>query len=340
MKKIGILFGIENSFPGALVEQINARNLDGIQAEFVSLGAVSISQLPHYAVLLDRISHEVPFYRAWLKQAVLQGAAVINNPFWASTDDKFFNYALAAKLGVAVPPTVILPHKLIPHGATDRSLRNLEFPLDWDAVFAAIGEHGFLKPIDGRGWHDVYEVHSREEFFAAYDQTRDLCMVYQKAVDFSSYFRCYVVGQKRVHLMPYDPRLPHAERYLQTPPPVTKKLLRRIQRDAITLCRALGYDFNTVEFAIADGVPYAIDFLNPVPDADIHSVGQQNFDWIVQETANLLIAKAKSAPHTPELRSSAFLGVAPTPSKTAQAAKKQPNPVPVKPDKKSSARPY
>jgi hypothetical protein len=322
MKKIGILFGIENSFPGALVEQINARNIDAIQAEFVSLGVVAHNQLPAYAVLLDRISHEVPFYRAILQQATLHGAAVINNPFWASADDKFFNYALAARLGVAVPPTVILPHKQIPPGVTDRSLRNLEYPLDWEAVFAAIGEHGFLKPIDGRGWRDVHEVHNRDEFFAAYDQSRDLCMVYQKAVDFTAYFRCCVVGQKHVRVMAYDPRLPHTERYLQSPPPVSKKLLKRIERDARTLCRALGYDFNTVEFAVADGVPYAIDFMNPVPDADVHSVGQENFDWIVQQVADLLIAKARAAPHMPDLRASAFLGVEPAPAKSVKPAEK------------------
>ena len=211
---------MENSFPGALVEQINARNIDGIQAEFVLTGAVQLDKAPRYAVIVDRISHDIPFYRAFLKHAALNGTVVINNPFWWSADDKFFNYALASQLGVAVPPTVILPHKQLPEGTTDRSMRNLEFPLDWDGVFAYVGEHGFLKPVDGGGWRDVYHVHNREEFFSAYDQSRDLCMMYQKAVDFTEYFRCYVVGQKKVRIMAYDPRRPHAERYVQDPPPV------------------------------------------------------------------------------------------------------------------------
>jgi glutathione synthase/RimK-type ligase-like ATP-grasp enzyme len=176
MKKIGVLFGTENSFPGALVEKINARNIEGIQAEFVVAGAAQLDKAAGYAVIVDRISHEVPFYRAYLKHASLNGAAVINNPFWGSADDKFFNYALAAKLGVAVPATVILPHKQLPAGATDRSLRNLEFPLDWEGVFAYVGEHGFLKPVDGGGWRDVHHVRNREEFFRAYDESRDLCI--------------------------------------------------------------------------------------------------------------------------------------------------------------------
>jgi len=165
MKIIGVLFGMENSYPGALVEHINARNVEGIQAEFVDTGAVHLNRPPRYAVIVDRISHDIPFYRALLKHAALHGTVIINNPFWWSADDKFFNYTLAEKMGVAVPPTVILPHKNYPEGTTDRSMRNLEFPLDWDGVFNYVGEHGFLKPVDGGGWRDVYHVRNRDEFF-------------------------------------------------------------------------------------------------------------------------------------------------------------------------------
>jgi hypothetical protein len=322
MKRIGILFGMENSFPGALVEYINARNLEGIQAEFVEIGAVRLDRAPSYAVIVDRISHDIPFYRAWLKYAAINGTAIINNPFWCSADDKFFNYALAARLGVAVPPTVILPHKMHPNGTTEKSMRNLEFPLDWDAVFAYVGEHGYLKPVDGGGWRDVYNVHDREEFFRAYDQSRDLCMMYQKAVDFTAYFRCYVVGWKRVRIMPYDPHRPHAERYIQKPPRYSRKLLKRIEQDSLKLCRALGYDLNTVEFAVENGIPYAIDFMNPAPDADLHSVGPANFDWIVREVAELAIAKAQAAPQSPELLWSVFLGAEPIPVKPVKKKKK------------------
>jgi hypothetical protein len=85
-------------------------------------------------------------------------------------------------------------------------------------------------------------------------------------------------------------------------------LLKRVEQDALKLCQALGYDLNTVEFAVEDGIPYAIDFMNPAPDADLHSVGQANFDWIVREVADLAIAKAKQAPQVPELRWASFLG--------------------------------
>ena len=323
MKKIGVLFGMENTFPGALVERINSMNLDGICAEFVQVGGVHLDKPPAYSVIVDRISHDIPFYRAFLKHAVLNGTHVINNPFWWSADDKFFNYSLAAKLGVAVPPTVVLPHKHYPEGTTDRSMRNLEYPLDWDAIFEYVGFPAFLKPVDGGGWRDVHHVHNREDFFRAYDQSRDLCMTLQGAVKFNEYFRCYVVGQEKVRIMPYDPRRPHHERYLLSPPDYDKKLLKRVEKDALILCRALGYDLNTVEFAVEDGVPYAIDFMNPAPDADLHSVGKESFDWIVEEVSDLAVRKAKSASQLSSFHWGAFLGAAGTAAAQKAPAKKK-----------------
>jgi glutathione synthase/RimK-type ligase-like ATP-grasp enzyme len=339
MKKIGVLFGMENSFPGALVERINSLNVSSITAEFVETGAVHLDKTPPYAVIVDRISHDIPFYRAYLKHAALNGTVIINNPFWWSADDKFFNYTLADKLGVAVPPTVILPHKRYPDGTNERSMRNLQYPLDWEGVFHYVGEHGFMKPVDGGGWRDVFHIHNREEFFHAYDQSRDLCMIYQKAVDFTEYFRCYVVGQKKVHIMPYDPRAPHHERYIQNPPKYDKALLKRVEQDALKLCQALGYDLNTVEFAVENGIPYAIDFMNPAPDADLHSVGEKNFEWIVSEVAALAIEKAQKAPQIPALQWSSFLGAASSsPKSTKTPAKKSKKPAAKKKTKKAVAK--
>ena len=320
MKKIGVIFGMENTFPGALVERINSKNVEDVSAEFVQIGAIRLDQPPVYSVIVDRISHDIPFYRAYLKHSVLNGTTIINNPFWWSADDKFFNYSLAAKLGVAAPPTVILPHKHYPPGTTDRSMRNLEYPLDWEGVFQYIGFPAFLKPVNGGGWRDVHHVHNREQFYRAYDESRDLCMMLQKAVNFTEYFRCYVVGQEKVRIMAYDPRKPHAERYVHDGALADSKLLERVEQDALKLCRALGYDLNTVEFAVENGVPYAIDFMNPAPDADLHSVGRENFEWIVEAVAELAIRKATAAKEAvPEFHWSAYLagGAKPAEGKTA-----------------------
>lgn len=309
VKKIGVLFGMENTFPGALVERINAMELDDISAEFVRLGAVRKGESCGYAVIIDRISHDMPFYRAFLKNAVLTGTHVINNPFWWSADDKFFNYALASRLGIQVPPTVLLPHKQFPPEINAQSVRNLEYPLDWDAIFAYVKFPAYLKPHDGGGWRDVFPVHTPEEFFSAYDQTRDLCMMLQASVDFDLYFRCFVVGQQEVRVMGYDPRRPHPERYLHGSPKGEPPLLARIERDALTICRGLGYDFNTVEFAVKDGVPYAIDFMNPAPDADLNSIGKEHFNWVVDAVSRVAVERACANPGVaPDPHAHKFLG--------------------------------
>ena len=307
-KKIGIIFGMENTFPPALVDRINSMKIEGIQAEFVKLGGVKMAQPSGYSVIIDRISQDISFYRAYLKNAALSGTFVINNPFWWTADDKFFNYALASKLGVAIPPTVLLPHNQHPPGTTDQSMRNLVYPLNWEEIFDYVGFPAFLKPYDGGGWKNVYKLNSPDEFFRAYNETGQLCMTLQRGVKFKEYFRCYVVGQEKVHIMPYDPSVPFHERYVKNPPPIDVKLLERVERDALTLCRALGYDLNTVEFAVENGIPYAIDFMNPAPDADVNSVGKANFEWIVNAVAEFAVKKALSGEsQTQELCWSAFL---------------------------------
>jgi hypothetical protein len=307
-RKIGIIFGMENTFPPAVVDRTNAMKVENVTAEFVKLGGVEMAGPSGYTVIIDRISQDIEFYRSYLKNAALNGTFVINNPFWWTADDKFFNYALASKLGVAIPPTVLLPHNQHPPGTTEQSMRNLIFPLNWQEIFDYVGFPAFLKPYDGGGWKNVYKVHSPDEFFKCYNETGNLCMTLQRSVEFTEYFRCYVVGQEKVHIMVYDPRLPFHERYVKNPPPMDPKLLERVEKDCLTLCRALGYDLNTVEFAVEDGVPYAIDFMNPAPDADINSVGSNNFEWIVNAVAEFAIKKALSGDNqSAELRWSAFL---------------------------------
>ncbi|HTQ79721.1 MAG TPA: hypothetical protein VMM92_06970, partial [Thermoanaerobaculia bacterium] len=238
-------------------------------------------------------SQDIPFYRAYLKNAALNGTAVINNPFWWSADEKFFNNCLATKIGVAVPKTVLLPSNQHPPDTNEKSMRNLAYPLDWEAIFAYIGFPAYFKPHAGGGWKHVYRVKSPEELFAVYGETGDLVMMLQEEIVFSEYYRCYSIGRKDVRIMPYDPREPHHRRYVQGEQAIAPARYERLHGDVLKLNRALGYDFNTVELAVRDGIPYAIDFCNPAPDADLASIGRENFEWIVEAAANLAIEKAR-----------------------------------------------
>ncbi|MGY0039120.1 ATP-grasp domain-containing protein [Pedobacter sp. NJ-S-72] len=294
MKKIGILFGQERSFPEAFVKRVNELGGNDFKAEFVNIDKIFQAEPLDYAVIIDRISQDVPFYRASLKNAAITGTAVINNPFWWSADEKFFNNALAVKLGIPVPKTALIPSHARPDDTTENSFSNLAFPFDWDNIFEYTGFPAYMKPFDGGGWKEVYKLNDKEEFFDKHSQTHQYVMMLQEEIEFDEYFRCYCIGGKYVRIMQYEPRNPAHLRYAVDHKPSSEKLLKTIHDYVIKLNQYLGYDFNTVEFAVRDGIPYAIDFCNPAPDADASSVGKENFEWVVETSAKYAIERAKA----------------------------------------------
>ncbi|MBA2734373.1 MAG: hypothetical protein H0U54_16035 [Acidobacteria bacterium] len=309
MKKVGILVGREKTFPDALIRSINERGKGDVIAEYITVGGVRYDEGREYDIIIDRISHEVPFYRAMLKRAALEGTLVINNPFWWSADDKFFNFSLARKLGVAIPKTILLPQKDYIPGIVTESLRNLEFPLDWQGIVDYTGLPAILKPFDGGGWKNVSRVNTLEELWFEYDQTGTLCMTLQEFIAFDQFVRCYCIGQEEVMIMPYDPTKSYlsGEQYINNPNYLTTELAERITNDVRTICRALGYDINTVEFAIKDGVPYAIDFMNPAPDAELISVGEFYHNWVTNAVTEMVFKRLEETREQPRYRWDAML---------------------------------
>ena len=291
MKKIGILYGRERSFPMALVEKINSKGIEDINAEPVRIDKAIQGEKSDYAVLIDRISQDVPFYRTYLKNAALTGTAVINNPFWWSADEKFFNNCLMTKIGIPVPKTAILPSYELPTDTTHDSFSNLAYPLAWEEIFNYVGFPAYMKPFAGGGWKNVYRLKSPEDFYQRHTETGQLVMLLQEEIVFEEYYRCYCIGGKYVHVMPYEPRNPFHLRYAADFTPSTQRL-QQIEDIVLRINQYLGYDFNSVELAIRDGIPYAIDFCNPAPDADRDSVGEENFEWVVENSANYAIERA------------------------------------------------
>ena len=293
MRKIGILFGQEDTFQWALCDRINSMKVEDVVAEPARIGHVTMGVPAGYAVILDRISHDIPYYKAMLKNEVLCGTQVINDPFWSIADDKFFENGLAEKLGVAVPKSVLVPHHDHPPDTTSQSMRNMIYPLDWDGIFSYVGFPAYFKQHWGGGWKHVHKVHSPDEFFHVYAQTGSHLMMLQESIDFDCYCRCYCIGREDVLVMPYEPRNEFLQRYVADPRPLTERELHsRIVRDALTLNRALGYDFNTAEFAVRNGVPVAIDFMNWAPDCERRWIGEENFAWVVEHAAKMLVDRA------------------------------------------------
>ena len=304
MQKIGLIVGREWSFPPAFIEEV-ARRDQGVIAEYVMLGGTAMDEPVDYAVIIDRISHEVPYYRTYLKHAALEGATIVNNPFMWSADDKLFGASLATRLGVASPKTVALPNReYIPGIVHNESLRNLTYPLDWQAIVDYTGLPCVLKDAHGGGWKDVYVCHSIDELIHNYDSSGRLTMVVQEFIEWEHFVRCLAIGQTDILPMKYDPK---ARRYLVEHEHLTPALGARIVRDSQTLMRALGYDMCSLEFAVRNGVPYAIDFMNPAPDMDINSLTPHYFEWAVTRMADMAIRLCNSRPPTRPVAAGEFL---------------------------------
>jgi hypothetical protein len=289
--KVGLIVGREWSFPPAFIEEVNRRD-QGVTAEYVKLGAPRMDEPCEYAVIIDRISHEVPFYRTYLKQAALQGCAVVNNPFMWTADDKYFGAALATSLGIAHPKTMVLPNKEYQPGIVhDESLRNLQYPLDWQGIVDYIGMPCILKDAHGGGWKDVYVCQNLEELIHHYDTSGLLTMIVQEFIEWDQFIRCICIGQDKVMPIKYDPK---ERKYHVEHDHLGPELGKRVVDDSLKLVRALGYDMNSMEWAVRDGIPYAIDFMNPAPDMDIYSLTPHYFEWAISAMADMAIDLAKN----------------------------------------------
>jgi len=280
--RIGVLRGRENSFPDAFIAKVNSLG-KGVSAEFVQLGGTKLNEPVPYRVILDRMSHEVPYYAVYLKVAALQGCYCINNTFWRSADDKFFGYAAAEKLGIAEPKTVVLPNRSFVDDVTAESLRNL-WPTDFAMYADYVGLPCIMKPAFGGGWKNVHKIHSLDELVHQYNASGSLTMMLQEFIAWDTYIRVPTIGRRYARAIRYDPAPGGLGGYNQ----------------------ALGYDMNALEFAVKDGLFYGIDLTNYTPDLDYRSLKDAHFPWAVEKMATFAIEKAlakERAPVSPDWKS-------------------------------------
>ena len=299
MKRVGVLRGRENSFPDAFIAKVNSMGR-GVAAEFAQLGGTRLNEPVPYRVILDRMSHEVPYYAVYLKMAALQGTYCINNTFWRSADDKFFGYAVAEKLGIAEPKTVVLPSKEYVPDVDGSSLRNL-WPIDFQGCLDFVGAPCIMKPAFGGGWKDVYKVSSVEELLERYDASGQQTMMLQELIEWDIYIRVPTIGRRWARAIRYDPAPMLAGKYDQDYDALPRDLRDRSEELSLRFNKALGYDMNALEFAVRDGLFYGIDLTNHTPDYDYRSLGDAHFPWAVEKMAEFAVEKALGDESTPEV---------------------------------------
>jgi hypothetical protein len=319
VKKIGIITGREYNFPNALIEAIHHKGKGEVVAEMATMGAGRLGEPPVYDLIYDRISHDYPYYRYLLKAAVASGTYVIPNPMLWSADDKYLGFTLASDLGLTVPKTCLLPiaGSTQLYDITAESLRNLKYldHSEWQVIFDYIGFPCWLKPVSGGGWLAVSKVHSPDEFFHLYNNeifhtkpvypedadqdravrnwlSRTLVFMLQEDIAFQQFARCfYIAGDVTTARFEPPDRVAGARlgRYSYDPDFFGPELLVRIEEYVRKLNQAMGYEINTTELLVKDGIPYAIDFLNFACDFDSNSVGTHFADMGVDKVSDYLI---------------------------------------------------
>ena len=287
-KKIGLIIGREWSWPSAFINEVTQRQAD-VSAEFIKVGGTNLDDLCEYDVLIDRMSHEIPYYRTYMKYAALQGTYVINNPFTWSADDKFVGVALMKEMNLRVPATVVLPNKRVETQIVPESFRNLVYPMDWKGIIDYVGVPAILKDIHTGGRRFARRVSNVDDLIQVYDESDTRTVLLQQILESDQHIHCFVFGERSVRAIAFART---DDQYQAEIPFLNGPTRQAIEADALRISRALGYDMNMVEFVLYNDQPYVINPSNPAPMIDIDQMPAKHFNWCVQEMADFAIEMA------------------------------------------------
>ncbi len=205
MKKIGILFGQENSFPQAFVDRVEPKggaNKDIYRQSLSRIDKVMQAESLGYSVIIDRISQDVPFYRAaMLKNAAMCGIRRLSiTPFGGAPMKSSSTTPWLWRLVVPVPKTVrsFAIKGPCPMIHTEKSFRNLAYPLDWERAFSPMWDSRRIWSCFWRRRLEkrLYQINSLDDLWDKYNQTKQYVMMLQEEIIFDDYFRCYCIGGK------------------------------------------------------------------------------------------------------------------------------------------------
>lgn len=284
--RIGLIVGREEDWPNAFIAALEAKDT-GVTAEFVKLGGTMLDDECLYPVIIDRMSHEVPYYRTYVKYAALNGSFIINDPFVWSTDNRFFGTAIANRLGLKSPRTIVLPNKETHTETVPDSFRNLEYPMNWEGITDYVGIPAIFKEIRSGGKRLSVRVHNIDELIQRYDESDTETMVLQEVIQGGEHIHCLVVGMENALILHYAPE---QSRYLPSID-LDYDTKAQIVDSALALSRAYGYDINLIEFNHQDGELVVINSTNPSPVIDRQLFSEEQFNWIVEQTVNLALQR-------------------------------------------------
>ena len=290
VKLIGFIIGREHEMPDEVMRIINEQA--GMRAELVKLGGTFLDDVVEYDVIIDRMSHEIPYYRTFVKFAAVNGCYIINDPFVWANDTKFLAAAVLRKLDVKTPRTMVLPNKDIAADTVPDSFRNLVYPMNWQAIIDYIGSPAIFKDVRSGGRRFAHRVNNVEELIQRYDESGTRTMILQQVIASDHHYHCLVIGGEQTLLLPYAF---DEARYVASDRTLSDSLVQRMTDMACQLSRVYGYDINMSEFVLDGDEIYLINATNPSPLIAHDLMTQEQFDWACAEIAALAVRRANEA---------------------------------------------
>jgi hypothetical protein len=288
---IGLLLGTEEDWPRAFEEIL--RRLGPVagphgtrhafDCERITIEPFGLRDRPRYNLVIDRLAYWYYVPREWLKKvALMDGVYLLNSPFTFQSMEKHAAYCAMMRLGLKVPDTVLVPYKNpVDNARYAYTAARYNRSFDLDAIAQRIGYPLFMKPFDGGAWRGVSRIRDPAELHTAYDQSGQMLMHLQKAVDdYDVFARSLSIGAETM-VMRFQPDQPMHLRYA-----VDHSFLSpQAGEEVVTIGRLVNaffrWELNSCETLVADGEVYPIDYANACPDLALTSL-HYYFPWAIK----------------------------------------------------------
>lgn len=290
-RRIGLSLGADICWPICYEDLVDRLDLaipvggDRVRLEIerLTIEPFDLRQASRFDVVIDRLTHWYGPSREWIKKAIiLNGLYVFNNPWSVQAMEKHTAYCAMMRLGMPVPDTWLIPPKEYDESPDlQPTLERYAQLFDLPKIAAGIGYPSFIKPYDGGGWVGVSRIDDESGLRDAYEKSGKFVMHLQAGVvPFEHFVRCIGIGPQ-VHVVRYDPSAPLHARYLEDRDFIGEDDASMLRDMTLTINAFFGWDFNSCEALLKDGVWYPIDFANPCPDAQVTSL-HVHFPWVVK----------------------------------------------------------
>jgi hypothetical protein len=285
---IGLLLGAEEDWPQAfeqILRFVGPLNVGGtehrIASERLTIEPFDLTDPVRTGLVIDRLAHWYYHPREWLKKAALVNSTyLLNSPFTFQSMEKHSAYCAMIRLGLKVPPTILVPYKnpVDNHRWTYTS-EKYNKPFDLDVIAQEIGYPLYMKPFDGGGWRGVSRVEDQRDLHTAYDDSGEMLMHLQATVDYEHFARALSIGPETM-VMDFRPEQPMHQRYAVNHGFLSDAAGHECMATSRIVNAFFRWEFNSCEMLVVGDDVYPIDYANACPDVAVTSL-HYYFPWAI-----------------------------------------------------------